>query len=110
MSKLLSDAARRTDKVVIVDPPAMQVTRPRAAIDAVVIAVEDDASCDQAYKILNHWPQVRVLQTQTQGHSSAIYELQPRRLFLGEMAAEEIFAALKDYGPYTWNRWESDVG
>jgi hypothetical protein len=109
LKQLLAHAlARDANTEILNDPPPSTAAASLVnAPDLVIGATADPAHAGAAPELLARWPRSQVLMIATDGHQATLYELQPRRTWLGEMSIEQLLDVVARLAQETRHRWDA---
>ena len=94
---ILEQAISSQPDMVVIREPAAPDPHPSGALppDVVVVSVSDSDPGAGARELLSRWPGSRALVIAAHGHQVFKYDLQPRRVDLGEMSPEQLLQAIR---------------
>jgi DNA-binding NarL/FixJ family response regulator len=88
--------SNQPDMEVIVEPVVRErLPRDQTAPDVVLVAVSDSDPGERARELLVQWPASHALMIAEHGHQVLMYDLQPRRVALGEMSPDQLVDAIR---------------
>jgi hypothetical protein len=71
----------------------------RTRADVVVVGQDPQGERDSYLSLLLRHPRIKVLAITENGNSGALYELRPRRIFLGKISARTLVKAIRRRAP-----------
>ena len=94
---ILEQAISSQPDMVVVLEPAMPDPQPADAAPphVVVVNVSDSDPAEGARELLSRWPDSHALMIAEHGHQVLKYDLQPRRVDLGDMSPEQLVQAIR---------------